>query len=805
MRTDAIGFVQPPINKKYVRKDAWIKNILSPFNIFYIMAFFVSTISFEQGMIPFAIPIFCTFIMMGLNKTLVFTSVLLGASFLNNYSDFLVVLISVFLVLIADSKLKGSKKNNPTLLALMAFFSVLTVEIIFAITGLFDLNIIRLVVKLFGVFSCIFIFSIALRPFRNNLKMVKPTEEEMVGFCILLVLFIHAISTITFIGESIASALFFLVVLIIAFTQGAGASTAIAVCIALISTVVGDTLYIHVGVMAICGLLSGTLKSLGKVGSCLGLTLGFLIFSIYQGELFNSFFVEVQLLIQMLIASSVFFAIPSNLLDKISAKTLNKDIVMNENKEHNVKIKQIAKERLDGFSNAFRELSKTFEEGNDVNTNNSELNALFDRVVEKVCKDCCLCNYCWEKNFFYTYQVTFKILEKLEENGRIEQEDISNAFIDKCQRIFDFTQAVNNTYEIFKVNTMWKNKVGENKGAFSRQLENISNMIATMANDLASNIKFKTDIEDKLSSELLTEGIRLKGITVYENKFNNREINIEHMSCGGKKLCVNVIEKSISDFFKKKYVRDSHCCKSNMSSSCCNLRLIKENPFNVITGVAQIAKNNSNVSGDNYTFLKRDDGKFIVALSDGMGSGVLASRHSKATINLLEQFMEADFDRDITLKLINSVLGLKASEDSFATLDLGIIDLFTAQVEFVKIGAVSSFIKRRNNVTQIKHDSLPVGVLSDIDVDIVKHQLRDGDFVIMLSDGILECFNEIDKEFYQEDISSENSFIIDFISNIDSNNPQHMADEILSKCYKHIKKEPEDDMLIMVSKIWERS
>ena len=74
-----------------------------------------------------------------------------------------------------------------------------------------------------------------------------------------------------------------------------------------------------------------------------------------------------------------------------------------------------------------------------------------------------------------------------------------------------------------------------------------------------------------------------------------------------------------------------------------------------------------------------------------MGSGGRASEESCAAIELLEDFMETGFDKDIAIKMINSVLVLKSNEESFSTLDMAIIDLYSGIAEFIKIGAVSSF------------------------------------------------------------------------------------------------------------------
>ena len=68
-------------------------------------------------------------------------------------------------------------------------------------------------------------------------------------------------------------------------------------------------------------------------------------------------------------------------------------------------------------------------------------------------------------------------------------------------------------------------------------------------------------------------------------------------------------------------------------------------------------------------------GGYMMALSDGMGSGKEAGNESRTVIELLEQFAEAGFKRETALKMINSVLVMSNNSESFATL-LSLIHIY---------------------------------------------------------------------------------------------------------------------------------
>lgn len=790
------------VGNRFIEKKSLMQAVLNPVNLLYPLSFMLARVSLAEGLIPFGIAFYAASVKNSLNRFLLAATILFGTLFSNSSSNFFFVSSSMLLMIILEKLFTLKAQKNMTAIAFCALFSVILPEIIFNLNDVFLFDkIIKALLRGFAVFSLTFIFSTALNPFKNSFGNKKVTHEEILGITIAIILAIAGFSSLTVFGVSVKYVLYLLLLLIIGYIEGAGAGTAAGVTMGLIINLSQQFYPMTITKLALCGLLSGILKPLGKIGVCTGLLGGFAIFYIYFPENISTFPGLSGQFAELGLALLLFGMIPKSLLKYYTEKFSIDGVSSPDKKSYSALIKELTAEKLNRFSNAFKEISKTLGEVGELkkSTGKQELSTLFDRVADRVCKDCCLCGYCWDKNFYSTYQVTFKILEKLEDKGRICNDDIPKGFIDKCERVSQFIDTVNNTYEIFKVNMLWKNKMGENKGIISKQLEGLSSMISNLACELSENVKFKSDIEDILTDSLIVSGIKVSDVIVFENKWGKNEINIIHKGCDGKKQCLSTIEKSISASMNKKFVKDSFSCKKSIETGHCMLKLVEEERFSVLTGVSKVGKSDSPISGDNYTFLTGCDGKYILALSDGMGSGISASRQSKAAINLLEQFMESGFDKDTTLNLINSILTLKANEDSFTTIDLSIIDLYNGEVEFIKIGAVPTYIKRGKHIQQIKSFSLPAGIMANIDIELLKHDLTDGDFIIMISDGILDSY----KDPTAPKISGDNT-LVSFLSALNTANPQEMADIILQTACKNNNDKPLDDMLVMVSKLWQK-
>lgn len=86
-------------------------------------------------------------------------------------------------------------------------------------------------------------------------------------------------------------------------------------------------------------------------------------------------------------------------------------------------------------------------------------------------------------------------------------------------------------------------------------------------------------------------------------------------------------------------------------------------------------------------------GRFVMCLSDGMGSGMEACKESETVVELLEQFMESGFSQETAAKMVNSALVLKGQDGMFSTVDICAVDLYTGICNFLKAGAASTFIK----------------------------------------------------------------------------------------------------------------
>ncbi len=208
-------------------------------------------------------------------------------------------------------------------------------------------------------------------------------------------------------------------------------------------------------------------------------------------------------------------------------------------------------------------------------------------------------------------------------------------------------------------------------------------------------------------------------------------------------------------------------------------------------GIAKAKKSNSIISGDSNTVIKLKDGKILVAISDGMGSGEVAARNSKKVVLNLEKLLNTGFEEDRAIKMINSYMLVGKNPDNFATIDAMIFDPLVGLTEFIKIGACPTFISTRDGqFLTVESNSLPAGILGDIEIETKTRLLKRDDLIVMVSDGIIDGMQENQIETMKK--------LLLTVKNI---TPQRLADIILQETIDSNFGIAKDDMTVIVAKV----
>jgi hypothetical protein len=338
-------------------------------------------------------------------------------------------------------------------------------------------------------------------------------------------------------------------------------------------------------------------------------------------------------------------------------------------------------------------------------------------------------------------------------------------------------------------NIIYKNKLKDSRRVIATQLQEIARILGESVDDTYDFHSISNEQMGLLTSRLRDAGIVLKRAVRLDNRRGISEIIVTMKAKRGKCVSVKEVTRIINLVFDKdtEIVKE----KRRVIGTDMDTYRFKERPnFYVLHGLAKTSYDD--VSGDNFTFVSLDSGQTLLGISDGMGTGVRAYKDSEMVLELIENLMESGFGEETTLKLVNTLFVLEGEDLSPATVDMSIIDMYSGVCDFLKLGAAATYVKRGDWVEVLRSTSLPIGGEECLDIESATKKLYDGDFVIMMSDGIIETAAKLNKE---EEIGK-------LILEAKPGKPQEMADRILNDAIHLLGDVKEDDMTVFVTGIW---
>lgn len=344
-----------------------------------------------------------------------------------------------------------------------------------------------------------------------------------------------------------------------------------------------------------------------------------------------------------------------------------------------------------------------------------------------------------------------------------------------------------------KINYLWYNKMLETREAMAVQFNEMAKLMESYTKPIYGEKPTLFGIDDYIKHKLRERKIIARKILINENNKGMVEVRLLAKKRKRTAMKAEVIKKVISEAVGKK-MRLSDQCIIDVTEEYNEYTLFEEVNFMTISGTARQTKGNESYSGDNFAVMNLDSGQTFMSICDGMGSGKRAGRYSEMLIDLLEKMIDSGLEESTILKLANSIMLTGNQWQEPAAVDMALVDCYSGICQFLKLGAACTYIKRGNWVECIKSTSLPMGVLEEVDMETITKKLYDGDFVIMVSDGIVDALDCPDKEEAMGRIIME----------IKTANPRQMAINILSKALAKCKGMPEDDMTVICTGIWEK-
>ena len=679
---------------------------------------------------------------------------------------------AAFAVVAVKLLLGGLKRlsSNPIFLSAMAFLASFLTSAV-TLSGL-NFNFLSVLCEsLFSAMGAFFVCR-CFNSFKNAAAGLR--ADELASLSVLIGMALTGINGFTFNGISLGHILGIAVILTAAKYGGilSGSVSGITVSFAMcLSGVSGEIAVVY----AFTGLIAGVFSSFGKYVQ----TAVPLVFSLTGSVISGSPVLIAQTVIEAALGSALFLAVPRR-----AGIRLGKLFSAYPRLSAPDGVKRSLSMRLDIAAGALCDVSGTVEQvaAELSKINSPDFGSVITAVEQDACAGCKLRLHCWESKRDDTLKAVLEMTNAVKSGERSPENAAPEEFKGRCLRVARVANAAYRRYSDYASRIAAENRIDEVRGVVSDQFDGISAMLSELSRELEKDDRFDNSAAEKAAAALKNLDIRVEECSSKTDKYGR--MTIEMRVKKDPSLIINKLQvmKMVSVVCE----RDFDIPSVSENGGEIFIVLNEHAALRVDVGVEQKCASDSAMCGDAYKYFFDGRGHFIMILSDGMGTGGRAAVDGAMASGLMCRLIKAGFGYDCSLRILNSSMLFKSTDESLATVDIASIDLFTGRVEFYKAGAAPTLVRRSGRTGKAESTSLPAGILREVSFDKAVVRCKENDIVVLMSDGA---------------VSEGTEWIKDEIEGFEGGTAEQLSERICEGAKRRRTDGHEDDITVMTAVI----
>lgn len=466
--------------------------------------------------------------------------------------------------------------------------------------------------------------------------------------------------------------------------------------------------------LAIGGLIAGVLSEFGEIGGSIAYVTGVSVFTLMSGSS------DFGMIFDACAGAVIFLILPrkiKSVIAQVFAPPAEMPRLDGMRKAVSLRL-GFASKALCDVSDTVEAVAERLEK-----LDNPPLEKVIPSIEGKVCVDCSMRCYCWEEQREKTVAQIVKYVR-----GE------SNSSVSGCGRMYDLHKAAREAYSQFEARESASARIREVREAMSDQYTGVADLLAEVADEFERERTFDHDAAQRVESALRSVDIIPSDIGCLVDKYGRMTVEIRVAFGDRARFNKMTVMHEVSSACAREFEPPCICSAAGRGTL---ITLTEKARLNVDTGLASLTCGDGKLCGDTAEIFADGRGHSVMILSDGMGTGGRAAVDSAMVTGLMERLIKAGFGYDSALKIVNSSLRFKSSDESLATVDICSVDLFTGRTELFKAGACPTIVLRGGRTAVAECSSLPAGILRDVAFDTAAVTLNKGDIVVIFSDGVM--------------------------------------------------------------------
>ena len=388
--------------------------------------------------------------------------------------------------------------------------------------------------------------------------------------------------------------------------------------------------------------------------------------------------------------------------------------------------------RLEAQSQAYHGLWEHLSESLEGEELGEEGAVIFERAMERLCKDCFLYAVCWERDYDGTCKALTQVLKTMEEAGSADLTDYPESFRRRCARFDAFVRVANEELYGHWARQRSRERLRESRRAVCGQYAQLSRLLAAAADGLREEATEDNTGASSAQRALQQQGMEARcRLQVDQRGRRTLELRGRGLSRLRGEEGVRLLSGALGVRMEPGESFRVRQGEQLVFHEC--------PPLSATVAVASHRRREGQMNGDNGLWFRDEEGLLWVALCDGMGSGSAAAKDSRLLTTLLKDFLRSGVDAAAALSTLSGALGLAGALDGgFTTVDLLRLDLFTGAAELYKLGSAPTYLRRGGLVTAIPCATLPAGLEGEATAEDIRFRLGAEDFVLLVTDGVTD-------------------------------------------------------------------
>ncbi len=364
-------------------------------------------------------------------------------------------------------------------------------------------------------------------------------------------------------------------------------------------------------------------------------------------------------------------------------------------------------------------------------------------ICESYCYSCPKRSICWERDVITTKDNLAKLSEGAFSQDKVSCDIVNEKFLHRCPNIEKIIDDINATKRELSTSLKRSDKLEVSSQDYE--------IVARLIDDLSAKIEKGTLPNEALSARARSVcervGLRCESVSVIGE--DRVKVIASGVDIEGSRCSLDEIREELEDALGVSLAEPTISESEGTGTlTLCSARSVELSYFKSTHTQGEQGEN-----GDTLCAFFSPEDKFYMLLCDGMGTGRDAFLTSSMCAEFLQKILSACQNKELCLTMLNNMIRAKSLECS-SSVDLLEIDLLNGEACLTKSGAGPSFIKRGASVFRLHSKTAPIGIMRTLDAERLDFSLREGDIVIMISDGIASD-------------ERDSKYLVDFLSKVE--------------------------------------